>query len=181
MKWLAGTLLLLAAACNTATGGRETVLCVGDSITAGVENANGYPTYLRGGAWDVVVAARKHLPTLYIERELAEALEIRSADYVVICAGANDAQLLPPRMCVESLTRMVAMARSSGATPIVITLPPWARLFPGGREIDAAIRQLDAVIVEMPQEPELYLRDQLHPNDAGARKLAELVAAKMAE
>ncbi len=33
-----------------------------------------------------------------------------------------------------------------------------------------------AVIVEMPQEPELYLRDQLHPNEAGALKLAEMVA-----
>ena len=182
------------------------VACVGDSITLGVGTQNpqqeSYPARLQtllGKQWDVRnfgVGGRTLL-------RKADAFDYSSAleykpDVVIIALGTNDAKTEIWRAHQREFTDdYVAMIKAFQALPnhphVWACLPPPA--FPGNFGITEDVIR-DGVMPGIKKAAQLtgiklidfhapllgkssWFPDAIHPNEAGARRIAEMVAAEL--
>lgn len=165
-------------------------ICVamGDSITVGdgaTSYANSYVSVLAvrwgktiinegvGGAYSSYGAA-------VIDGVLTE----HNPRYITIYYGTNDAGLVAPDLTIESLQYIIARAKENGTIPVIATLGTsfgnWAWRKPYLIELSRRIRQLAASegIACADIETALggnqsYMANDLHPNDAGHRIIAD--------
>ena len=180
--------LLLFTACGSEPPNLHspgtTVVCLGDSITAGVGSGGvGYPRLLEellgvpvinhGVPGDTAAAGLARL-----DRALAEDPWL-----VIVELGGNDVLRRIPRERTEAaLTEIVERVLAAGAVPLLIELDG---PFLGGLESvferledEHGVPVLDDVLGEILFDPELK-SDSIHPNGAGYRRLAEAVAERV--
>lgn len=166
-------------------GPDSVILAFGDSLTAGddADRKNSYPALLQerlgckvinaGVSGEVSSQGVKRLP-----------LELDKCDpqLVILCHGGND--LLGKSSddaIVENLEAMVRIASRRGANVILVGVPrPGLRLKTAGfyREIADRLRipSDTKTVADILSHPSLKA-DQVHPNAAGNRRLAEALAA----
>jgi acyl-CoA thioesterase I len=111
-------------------------------------------------------------------------------DVVVVALGANDALRGQPAAAIEAnLRQIVQRARAAGAEVLLvgIQVPPsygdaYARAFAAiyprlAAELDVPL--LPFLLEGVAGRPELNLPDGIHPNDAGHRRIAAVVATHL--
>lgn len=185
---LASMCLLVLAACGTEVPNLDspgtTIVCLGDSITAGVGSGGaGYPQHLEellgvpvidhGVPGDTAAAGLARL-----DRALAEDPWL-----VIVELGGNDVLRRIPRERTEAaLAEIVERVLAAGAVPLLIELDG---PFLGGLEDvferledEYGVPVLDGVLGEILFDPKLK-SDAIHPNGAGYRRLAEAVADRV--
>jgi acyl-CoA thioesterase-1 len=170
-----------------------TIVCFGDSLTAGfgLAQSQSYPAVLqeelnrRGYGNRVVNLGRNGDTTHDGLRRLPEALAARPA-IVVLEFGANDMlRGLPLTAAQANLGRMIGELRAAGSQVILagFALPP--ALSPGyipkfnGMYPELAARHgvtlIPSFLEGVAGNPAMMQPDYLHPNAAGARRVAEIV------
>ncbi|MGY1885652.1 SGNH/GDSL hydrolase family protein [Blastococcus sp. SYSU DS0753] len=102
-------------------------------------------------------------------------------DVLVIQAGTNDLRLgVPTRETVANLRRAVRLGQEAAGTVLLATVQPWTDT--DATALNAAVRRLaDRTGVELVDFAGVLgdrdlTRDGVHPTEAGARALADLVA-----
>ncbi len=172
----------------------NTILCIGDSITAGwpygAECA--YSRYLKNDHMTVnrgVPGETSRMIMLRLERELISS----GADTVLIMAGTNDAMSPGSQVqdTLECMKRMIQTARQNHAEPVVLTclipdeqaVPEWFdEIGPVRNFLNEYNRQLleycrnehVSVICTHALSPG-YI-DGVHPDQAGYRTLGEYIS-----
>jgi acyl-CoA thioesterase I len=187
-----GALLALGGCSPRAVGLRPlredaVVLAFGDSITrgAGVDERESYPSVLAtllgcrvvnaGVPGEVSADGLRRLPAV---------LDRVRPDLVILCHGGNDLlQRLDQRQTARNLEAMVKAARERGADVILVGVPRPGlilRTAPLYREVAAACRvPCEArALARILSTPSLK-SDQIHPNAAGYRSLAESLAEQI--
>lgn len=192
---------MLAAA---ALGAAPSVVCLGDSITAGMNARTPYPQILGG-----LLAGQAVVHDGGVSGDRTSDLMVRwtgtwrkrHAAWIVLLIGVNDVNLGVPLPAAEAnISRILDEAREDGSRVLAVTLLPekgspyWndrvqERLIEVNRFIraEAARRHLpllDAYPEFAGREPDALAPrfdsgDHLHPNSAGAERLASLVAAAL--
>lgn len=162
-----------------------TIVCLGDSITAGVGAG-------RDQAFPELLAARLGVEVVNegvsgdtagegLER-LGEALR-HDPWLVIVGLGGNDLlRKVPPAATEESLRAIVEGVLEAGALPLLIELDvplggDYASIY--GRlanEFDLPL--IEDVLGEILRDPRLK-SDPIHPNGAGQQRLAEAVAERV--
>lgn len=168
------------------------ILAMGDSITAGYGLAGGqaYPTQLALMIGRTVINAGVNGERAYEGASRAAGLLARyKPGYVLILYGANDATNgAEPAVTVEYLRAIITAAKTNKTIPIIGTVPP---AFGSHDFSELAVEGLNPAILAMTasegvavanvngalQDPALYQSDGLHPNVAGAAKVAAAFAA----
>ena len=174
---------------------RETVLVVGDSVSAeyGLARGTGWVALLEqrlakrpGGAAAVVNASVSGDTTSGGRSRLPALLERHRPSIVILELGGNDAlRGLPLAMTRDNLVAMVRAARAAGARVLVVGMqvPPnygrkyaddFAGLFAdvARTEKTALVPFLLAGVADAPQAEALFQADRIHPNaQAQARML----------
>ncbi len=161
-----------------------TIVCLGDSITAGV-GAGEAPNYPDGLAErlaaDVVNAG---VPGDTAEAALARLPEALAQDpwLVIVEVGGNDILRGVPRERTEAAVRgLVEGVLEAGAVPMLVEIrAPFGGL---GDLFDRVADDYDVPLVEEVLADILFdsalKSDEIHPNAAGYAKLAEAVAAEI--
>jgi lysophospholipase L1-like esterase len=169
------------------------IVCVGDSLTTGLSASEAFPEYLRGlVSVPVVNWGRAGVTARDITQHLPEILEQRP-QIVVLELGGHDFLRGYGRAATRaSLVQIIEACQQAGARVMLVEIPrgfitdPFSGL---ERELareydlelipDTAIRML---VVRSPAIPVVgdwakpHLSDDgLHPNEAGAKMLAEIV------
>lgn len=181
-----------SARASTAAGA-ATIVCFGDSLTAGfgLAAAQSYPSVLqdelrrRGYEYRVLNLGRNGDTTYDALRRLPEALAARPA-MVVLEFGANDMlRGLPLTAAQANLARMIGEFHKAGSQVILagFALPP--ALSPGyiprfnGMYPELAAQHgvtlIPSFLEGVAGNPAMMQPDYLHPNAAGARRVAEIV------
>jgi len=196
---------LVLVACLLAACGRQpahpplssgsVVLAIGDSVTFGTGAAPGedYPTQLAAlTGWNV---ANRGIPgdtaadvRARIDRALAET---RPA-LVILEIGGNDFLKRHPAAETKENIRAILKAIRQAGIPVVLVATP--KFSPLGAAVgmlpDAPVYAELAQEEDVPLVPDIFARvlsdpdlkaDPIHPNAAGYRKLAEGIAAGMAD
>ncbi len=186
------TLLLALTACGPSTPQipplpkNAVVLAFGDSLTygTGASAAESYPAVLerligrqvlRDGVPGEVSGAGL--------RRLEGALRRHQPDLLILCHGGNDFLRRHDRAATEAnLDAMIGLARGLGVAVVLIGVPEPGLWLSEGAELYARLAEAH----RLPYEGEIlaYIlkspglkSDQIHPNAAGYRRLAEAVAA----
>jgi acyl-CoA thioesterase I len=169
----------------------KSVVCIGDSITAGIAESSAYPAYLRdlvsvpvvdmGRPGISVADALQHLPELRDARPQVVIIELGGNDYL------RGYSLAATR---TNLVRLIDACQQLGAQVVLVEVPRGFIVDPySGLERKLA-RKLDLELIPDTAIRMLVLRspisplpnflakphlseDGLHPNQAGARYLAE--------
>lgn len=109
----------------------DTVVCFGDSITAGYKSgaASAYPTYLQpmldANTFVVVNAGKGGEDTYSGVSRFASVLETYQPRYVIIMEGANDVvERISPSATSFNVANMAQQAKDAGFTPIMSTITP---------------------------------------------------------
>lgn len=166
------------------------IVCLGDSITAGVGSggAPGYPELLEAELGVPVVNQGVPGDTTggglaRLDRALAEDPWL-----VIIALGGNDLLRGVPAATTEAnLRALVEGVLEAGAIPLVVTLdggpllsrmrgdlgPVWERL-----EEDYSVPMMEGVLDDVLMSPRLK-SDTIHPNADGYAELAEELAAEV--
>jgi len=161
-----------------------TIVCLGDSITAGVGAAGaGYPEILadllgtpvlnHGVPGDTAAAGLARLDTVLAEDPWLVIVEL----------GGNDVlRRLPQEDTERALRGIVEGVLAAGAVPLLIELNGPLLGSYGGLfdrlEADYRVPVLEGALGDVLFDPRLK-SDTIHPNDAGHRRLAEEVAARV--
>lgn len=168
----------------------DVIVCFGDSITLGV-GAHGYPTFLQGmvSGHTVVNAGVRGEVTSSGAARFNGVMQAHKPKYALIMEGANDISQGYTRSTVAfNLGHMADIARQHGATPFVSTITPNTQVAVIGSAVPAynseianmaagrKISLVDSYARVAPNWRQLNT-DGLHPNDAGARLIAEGFAA----
>ncbi len=168
----------------------DVIVCFGDSITLGV-GANGYPTFLQSmvSGHTVVNAGVRGEVTNSGAARINGVMQAHKPKYALIMEGANDISQGYTRATVAyNLGHMAEVARQHGATPIVSTITPNTQVPVIGTAVPSynneihgmaagrKIALVDSYSRVAPNWRQLNT-DGLHPNDAGARVIAEGFAA----
>ena len=165
------------------------IICVGDSITEGVEGRAPYPPLLAAMVGKTTInMGSGGATTAYGASRISSQLS-RKPGYVCILYGANDAiQGLSTAAAKQNLRKIVTACKNAKSIPILATTPPMIKghdIFNGHAEdINAAIRELAAEegvrcvdVNRAFDSGEGYLvADGLHPNAAGADLIARSFA-----
>lgn len=184
--------LLLLACLGVAPLAAATVVCLGDSLTAGYG-----------------VAAEEAWPALLAERWQAAGVRVINAgrsgdtsrgglqrlgwvrqqrpDLVIVALGANDGlRGLDPQLTERHLQRIIAGLQADGIQVVLAGMQLPTQLGADYRQRFAAIFPRLAEAEELPRIPfllagvaaveELNQDDRIHPNAAGHRRIAETVA-----
>lgn len=182
--------LLLAAALPGAT----TILCLGDSLTAGyrLDEGEAYPALVEARAradgldWRVINAGVSGDTTTGALRRLDWALKAKP-DALFIALGGNDGlRGIEPARTQENLVALIARARAAGARPLLagMRLPTnygeradaFAAIYPAlAREHDVPL--LPFLLEGVGGVPELNQPDGIHPTADGQRRVAAVVYA----
>jgi acyl-CoA thioesterase I len=165
------------------------VVAFGDSLTAGVggtANEN-YPELLaqfigcrvinEGISGEESSEGRARLPLV---------LEQHAPDLVILCHGGNDMLHQRSEAAVrDNLSAMIAMVKTSGADVMLVGVPKPGLLLRVHRlykELaDANDIPLEADVLHDVLSTRSLKSDQIHPNAAGYRRMAEAVAALIHE
>lgn len=182
-------LLALLAACDRGPGlspldDDAVILAFGDSLTrgTGADEGEGYPAVLErlsgrrvinaGVPGELSAEGRERLPGI-LERE--------RPDLLILCHGGND--ILRGRdadAAADNLAAMIRMARERGVQVMLIGVPERNLVFHAtadfyhrvAEETDAPLES--EAMAHIIGEPSLK-SDQIHPNAAGYRHLAEAI------
>lgn len=183
-------LAALAAVVMSQPARADVIVCFGDSITEGY-GATGYPTFLQGmvSGHSVVNAGVHGEITNQGAARFNGVMQTHKPKYALIMEGANDISQGYTRSTVAfNLGHMADIARQHGATPIVSTITPNTRV----PVLGTAVPSYNSEIANMAAGRKISLVDSysrvapnwrqlntdgLHPNDAGARIIAEGFAA----
>ncbi|MCW8334929.1 multifunctional acyl-CoA thioesterase I/protease I/lysophospholipase L1 [Vibrio paucivorans] len=175
-----------------------TLLILGDSLSAGYQMpiAQAWPSLLpeelakQNKTVDVVNASISGDTTGNGLSRLPSLLQEHQPSYVLIELGANDGlRGFPPNNVEKNLSAMIAQAKASGATPILmqIRVPPNY----GNRYSDAffdiypTVAQKDGVslipffLEQVIIKPEWMMSDGLHPKPEAQPFIAEYVAGHL--
>ena len=186
------TILCLLALCAGCGGHPEArllsessvVVAFGNSLTSGTgaSKAESYPSVLSGLiGCRVVNAGVPGEVTSSGQRRLPKVLEKDKADLVVICHGGNDmVSKQDENAIIRNLDSMISIARDAGADVILVGVPNPElplKVPPFYQELaDKHSIPLDSdTIPEILSTPSLR-SDQMHPNAAGYKKMAQAIA-----
>ncbi|CAK8721541.1 Lysophospholipase L1 [Candidatus Electronema halotolerans] len=126
--WAVLLWLVISAGASQAA---DTVVCFGDSITAGYKSgsASAYPTYLQpmldANTFVVVNAGKGGEDTYSGVSRFASVLATYQPKYVIIMEGANDVvERISSSATSFNVASMAKQAKDAGATPIMSTITP---------------------------------------------------------
>ena len=178
--------LVLGLLCGVTNAAADTIMCVGDSVTAG-KGATPYSTYLQqlvGGNATVVNVAVSGQQTSGGLSGLEKNMKTYSPTYVLIMEGENDAIWGVSTSTLQyNLSQMISIVKSYNATPILSTITPNQR----DTGVGYAIMNYNSAIASLASSSGVTLVDSysnvvsnwsnlsydgLHPNDAGSQALA---------
>lgn len=186
-----GLLLLLSlAGCRdrtpqlTSLDSDAVILAFGDSLTSGygadstasypavLENLTGFRTVNAGRPGELSAEGLKRLPDL---------LQRYQPDLVILCHGGNDLlRRQDPAQTAANLRRMIETVQNSKAEVMLLGVPQpglWLKAAPFYQEIadEYRIPCNSDILPEILSRRELK-SDTIHPNAAGYRQLAEILA-----
>ncbi|CAK8719220.1 MAG: Lysophospholipase L1 [Candidatus Electronema aureum] len=164
---------------------KETVVCFGDSITAGYK-AIGYPVYLqsmKSSSLNVVNAGLGGEDTYRGVARMKKVLAANRPKYVVIMEGANDVvEGISPSTTTYDLNNMALQVKRAGGIPIMSTITPnTARRSYVPENYNPSIIQmaykgrftLVNTYSRMASSWRSITFDGIHPNDTGSKMIAE--------
>jgi acyl-CoA thioesterase-1 len=209
MKWLVFGLLMSALGggiptlpAQTPGEGKQKILILGDSITAGYGLApeEAYPALLQKKAhaeslpWEVVNAGVSGDTTAGGLRRIDWALGQRGADLLIIALGGNDGlRGLSPELTEKNLISIIAKARAKNPTIKILlagmqmpdNLGPkyvedFKNIFP---KVSASenTHLLPFLLEGVGGDETLNQPDRIHPNAQGQQKIADLLWPKLKE
>ena len=186
--------LLTVVGCTSKNGlaplsSNATVLCFGDSLTygTGAEPGKSYPDELARLINRPVVNAG--IPGETSGEALARLpgeLDRVKPKLIVLCSGANDIlRRMDLNIAAVNVREMVLLAKGKGIDVVLIAVPRWGlglTSAPFYREIGAecGVPVEDKILKKVLERSDLK-SDEVHPNAAGYRKIAEAVAALLAK
>ena len=168
----------------------EVVVCFGDSITAGY-NATSYSVYLQGMVDATIVnAGNGGEDTHGGVGRIGGVLAQHQPQKIIIMEGANDVmEGISPSTTSYNLENMLQQAASAGAIPILSTITPNSsnsgyvpeNYNPGIISLasDSGTALVDTYANVISNWSNLNL-DGVHPNDAGAKVIAEGFSSQVA-
>ena len=178
----------------TKSASRPRIVVLGDSLATSAGRSS-YPTVLqqrldeRGYGYEVVNAGRGGDTTAGGLRRLEKALEGEVSILVVELGGNDGLRGVPVGEIKRNLTTIVERAQARGITVLVTQMetPPsrgwdYATAFHNLFEEVAAerkVRLIPFVLAEVVGRSE-YTTDGIHPNAAGAKKIAEVIWSTLA-
>lgn len=161
------------------------VLAFGDSLThgSGAKTAQAYPALLQQLIdREVAVVATPGDKSAAGLEKLPQALEQYQPELLILCLGGNDFLRKQPRdTTISNLQAMIDMAQAQNISVLLLGVPQPA-LF--GLKADPLYREL-AQKNGLPLENDILAEvlsdrdtksDQIHPNAAGYRKVAQAIA-----
>ncbi len=170
----------------------NTVLCMGDSITAGGFSGGApWPARFAGLSGRVAInAGRRGETSESGAGRISSLLSRRKPGFVVIAYGANDAiRGVSLARTEQSLRSMVSRAKANQTIPILVTVLPMtgSRAIYNGR-VDAINRRIREIarsegvkLVNLHgairSDPDRYLVDGLHLNERGEELFANEIRA----
>ncbi len=175
----------------------ETVLCIGDSITDGLEASESYPERLSKKFGAFVTVVNEGVPgirTAPAVEVAARDLRTWKPDVSLILLGSNDVNVDESLGdAAINVIRIAQRSQSVGAAPIVGTIPPMT----GSKSsLDGSVQRLNSLLrsrasrsnIEVvdvysllsADRDALMLADGLHPNDAGLEVIAAAFLEKTA-
>lgn len=170
-------------------GPDDTVLAFGDSLTfgTGAREQESYPEVLAAMIGrEVVRAGVPGEVTVQGLRRLGQALDAHRPKIVLLCLGGNDMlRRVNDATIVANLRAMVAAAHDRGTAVVLLGVPRPA-LFGGAAAFYQDLADELGVVYEgdilnsVLRDPALK-SDPIHPNAAGYRRIAERLAAVLAE
>jgi acyl-CoA thioesterase-1 len=190
--------LVLAAACAlsasaTARTGAPRIVALGDSLTSGrgVGKALAYPAVLQerlideGYDYEVVNAGVSGDTTAGALRRLREAMD-GDVQVLIVALGANDGlRGVQVEQLTSNLSRIIEEAQRRGISVILVgmdALPVrgWAYSVAFHRAYEQLAARyrvplIPFILLNVMSDPALMQRDRVHPNEAGARAIAEYI------
>lgn len=169
------------------------VLAFGDSVTFGTGATKGedYPTQLAAiSNWVVINKGVPGETTIEAKARIAEVLEETQPKLVLVEIGGNDfLRRLPEAEAKENIRSILHAVKQAGMPVVLIAVPRFSLLGAVmGSLPDAdlyaelakeeAVPLVPAVFADVLSDPSLK-SDQVHPNAAGYRKLAEGIAGNL--
>lgn len=194
MHWAVLALCVVLTACSRTPQLRPlpadaVILSFGDSLTAGTGAASGeeYPARLEaligrqvvnaGVPGEVSAAGLKRLPAL---------LQRHRPALVILCHGGNDIlRRQKSELTRENIQRMIELARASGAEIVLIGVPQFG-IFLSPAPFYEELAERNGIPIEASALSDILKNpslksDQIHPNAAGYRQLAEKLAGLLVE
>lgn len=186
-------MLLTLCGCNGKNGlaplsSDATVLCFGDSLTYGTGAAPGqsYPDNLARFINRPVVNAG--IPGETSGEALARLpgeLDRVNPKLLILCSGANDIlRRMDLKQAADNVREMVKMAHGRGIPVVLIAVPHWGlglQPTPFYRAIAEELKvPLENKILTKVLAKDELKSDEVHPNAAGYRKIAEAVVELLA-
>jgi len=169
--------------------GGATVLAFGDSLTLGVGANKGsdYPSQLASlTGLSVINAGISGETTAQGVQRFAAELDKHQPKLVILLEGGNDILRGVSYATIESnLQRMLDMAQARGIQVLLVAVPE-KKLFSDYAPFYATLAErnnlvwLDDTLGDLLRDPTLKA-DPIHLNARGYRKLAEIIAATLAE
>lgn len=175
----------------------QTILCLGDSLTAGygLDEAQAWPAVVQAMAtkdnkpWTLINAGVSGDTTQAGRNRLDWALRAQP-DVVVIALGGNDGlRGIDPATTEANLRQIIERVQQRGAQPILAGMQLPTNLGDDYRQRFAALFPRLATEFSIPLIPfllegvggvrELNLSDQIHPNADGQRRVAATVYAAL--
>jgi lysophospholipase L1-like esterase len=167
-----------------------TVLAFGDSLTFGSGSnsaTESYPAVLAQLTGLTVI--NKGIPGEVSQHgleRLAEVLQQTKPELVLLCHGGNDIiRKLGKQQLKSNLEQMVTLIKNSGAQVVLIAVPNFSLML-NVPELYPEVAEAYAVPIEMNIMPKLerspkLKSDQIHPNAAGYRLMAQSVQQLLIE
>lgn len=166
----------------------QRILAFGDSLTYGYGATidESYPSILaRKTGREVVNAGINGETSGEGRRRLPGLLDDGEITLIILCFGGNDIlQKLPMTELKENLKQMIIMAKRRGIAVLLVSVPNLGLFglsaLPLYEEVasETGVPLLSGMLTEILSQPTLK-SDQIHPNAAGYRKMAEKIYAKL--
>lgn len=168
---------------------------IGDSYTAGTHNAVTWP--------EIVAASEKWAPSNVAvggsgyanaagNTFLAQVPAIKVVPDVIIVAGSRNDTFTPDKVAPAAAALFAELKKVAPKAKIVVIGPIWDSTAPmpgvyaanealRGAAADAGLAFVDALAENWLSSPSLVQGDQVHPNDAGQKVIAQRVGQKLKE